>query len=212
MKDVCKYMGKRVLLVEGKTDCHVIIALCKHNKIPQTFGIYQCDSDVGVLKRLNALIKQPDAPERIGVVLDADYGDIADRWKQVQHKVKNHGYSVPPHPAPGGTIIKGDEDNPMIGVWLMPDNEKTGMLEDFLMPMVPAGAIKAATGCIEKAKTTGVTAFKPGHGSKAVIHTYLAWQEDPGRPLGQSITSLVLQPDTDLAATFIQWLEQLFVR
>ena len=72
MKDFCKHEGKKVLLVEGKDDCHVILALCAHFNIPGTFGIYECGSDISLLKRLNALILQPDPPETIGIVIDAD--------------------------------------------------------------------------------------------------------------------------------------------
>jgi hypothetical protein len=212
MEDPCKYTGKQVLLVEGKTDCHVILALCKHNNIPENFGIYQCGGDREVLKRLNALILQPDPPERIGVVLDADYSDSGSRWRQVREKIKNHGFSMPKQPAPKGTIIKGGEDIPVVGIWLMPDNRKGGLLEDFLMPMVPAKAVEAAAACVEKAESAGVTTFKPPHRSKAVIHTYLAWQDEPGRPPGQSITSLALRPDTEPAATFVNWLKRLFPR
>ena len=210
MKDPCKYGGKKVLLVEGKTDCHVILALRSYYKIPENFGIYQCGGDLEVLKRLNALILQPAPPERIGVILDADYGNIESRWGQVREKLKNHSYSMPGQPAPNGTIIEGGEDIPVIGVWLMPDNQTSGLLEDFLMPMVPAKAIEAASACVKKAESTGVARFKKPHRSKAVIHTYLSWQDEPGRPLGQSITSLALQPDTGLAETFVNWLKRLF--
>lgn len=210
MKDPCNYVGKKILLVEGKTDCHVILALCNYCKIPETFGIYQCGGDLEVLKRLNALILQPDPPERIGVILDADYGNIESRWEQVREKLKNYSFSIPKQPVPDGTIVEGGEDIPIVGIWLMPDNQKSGLLEDFLMPMMPAKAIEAATTCVENAKSIGVASFKESHKSKAVIHTYLSWQDEPGRPLGQSITSLVLQPDTELAETFVSWLKRLF--
>jgi len=37
--------------------------------------------------------------------------------------------------------------------------------------------------------------FIPNHKSKAVIHTYLAWQNEPGMPLGQAITARALNPE-----------------
>ncbi|MCP4218803.1 MAG: FAD-dependent oxidoreductase, partial [bacterium] len=107
MKNICKYEGKRVLLVEGKNDCHVILALCARYNVPETFGIYECGSDLALLKRLNASIIQPDAPEVVGVVLDADYPDIGARWQQVQNKIIAHGYKLPNTPTPGGTIVQG---------------------------------------------------------------------------------------------------------
>lgn len=208
--DPCKYEGKRVLLVEGKDDCHVILALCKHYKLPKTFGLRRCDSDKGVLKRLNALVVRPDPPEVVGVVLDADSPGIADRWRQVVQKLKNHGYECPKTPAGKGTILEGVDLKPDIGVWLMPDNRGTGMLEDFLMSMADEKALEAAGDCVEKAGEAGIATYKKSHHSKAVIHTYLAWQDEPGRPLGQAVTSHALKPETELAGRFVRWLKKLF--
>ncbi|MFM6310006.1 MAG: DUF3226 domain-containing protein, partial [Dolichospermum sp.] len=56
MKDICKQDTDKVLLLEGKNDCHVVMALCKAHQVPETFGIYECGADTEVLKRLNALI------------------------------------------------------------------------------------------------------------------------------------------------------------
>jgi AAA15 family ATPase/GTPase len=47
--------------------------------------------------------------------------------------------------------------------------------------------------------------------SKAIIHTYLAWQKEPGRPMGQSITAKVLDPNLEIALSFITWIRTLFV-
>jgi hypothetical protein len=52
--------------------------------------------------------------------------------------------------------------------------------------------------------------FKAVDRSKAIIHTYLAWQDEPGRPMGPAITKQALQPDTNIARSFTSWLIQLF--
>ena len=88
MADPCKYEGDRVLLVEGQDDCHVILALCNAHNIAETFGIYQCEGEEPLLKRLNALIIQPDAPQVIGVVMDADRPGVIRRWGQIQQKIR----------------------------------------------------------------------------------------------------------------------------
>jgi hypothetical protein len=46
--------------------------------------------------------------------------------------------------------------------------------------------------------------------AKALIHTWLAWQKEPGQPMGQAITAKALQSDTAIAAKFVDWLNQLF--
>jgi hypothetical protein len=210
MTEICKHKGKKVLLVEGKDDCHVILALCAHYKIPETFGIYECGSDISLLKRLNALILQPDPPETIGIVLDADVSDIMNRWQQIHQKTKEHGYGFPLSPVQGGTILPENEDLPTIGIWLMPDNQTSGMLEDFLMRMVDKEALQTAADCITNAKQKGMASYKSAHHSKAVLHTWLSWQDEPGKPLGQAITANVLKPETGLANQFVNWLQQLF--
>lgn len=208
--DPCRHQGKRVLLVEGNDDCHVILALCKHFEIPEVFGLYQCGGYTELLKRLNALILQADGPEIIGVVVDADSPDVMVRWRQLKNKPELKGYLLPEVPIADGLIVPGQKGRPRLGVWLMPDNRNPGMLEDFLIELAPQDGIEAARNCIANAQNKELTSFKKVHLSKAVIHTYLAWQDEPGRPLGQAVTVQVLQPNTQTAKAFVDWLKRLF--
>ena len=205
----CQYEGEQVLLVEGINDCHVIMALCKAHNVPETFGLYQCGSDNKVLKRLNALILQPDAPKSIGIVLDADQG-IDQRWDSVRNKLRNYPYNFPANPDVNGTIIATATELPKLGIWLMPNNQIQGMLEDFCLTMIDRQVQTYVTNAIVNAQQKGACTFKPVHFSKAVIHTYWAWQDEPGMPLGLSITRQSLQPHTATALAFTQWLAQLF--
>ena len=52
--------------------------------------------------------------------------------------------------------------------------------------------------------------FKDVHRSKAKIHTYLAWQEQPGLPLGVSIKAKAFDSDAKLAHDVTDWLKTLF--
>lgn len=209
-KDPCKYEGKRVLLVEGVNDCHVVTALCKFCGVPENFGIYQCRGYPEALKRLNALILQADRPEIIGLMVDADLSDITDRWRQIKNKPELKAYPFSDDPTPDGVIVSEQKNRPRLGIWLMPDNKSPGMLEDFLIELAPSDGIDSAKKCIANARDRKLTSFKEAHLSKAVIHTYLAWQDEPGKPLGQAITAQVLQPDTQTAKAFIDWLQRLF--
>jgi hypothetical protein len=56
----------------------------------------------------------------------------------------------------------------------------------------------------------GITTFKQVHLSKAIIHTYLAWCDEPGYPLGKAITARSLPPDKAIANQFTDWLIRLF--
>ena len=203
------YPGAKVLLVEGDDDCHVVWALCKKYEVPETFGVYDCGSDDKLLRTLNALIQRPEK-EIIGVVIDVDRPDVRSRWQSIRDKLKNYPYVFPDAPEPDGTIIEGVEDKPCLGFWLMPNNVDPGMLEDFCRQLAPDDAIAFAEQCVTEAKEKSLATFKDVHRSKAVVHTYLAWQDEPGKPLGQSITAKALEPETEIAKTFANWLTRLF--
>ncbi len=209
MKDVCKQDTDKVLLVEGDNDCHVVMALCKVHNVPETFGIYQCGSDIGVLKRLNAQIRSPNPPQVIGVMLDAD-NSLGSRWDSIKGKLKHYSYVFPSSPEPNGTVVESVSGEPKLGFWLMPNNQVSGMLEDFCAELAEPMSLEFARECVEQACGREVTTFKEVHRSKAVIHTYLAWQDEPGYPLGRSITTQALRPHTDVAVRFTDWLTRLF--
>jgi hypothetical protein len=206
MSDVCKQDTDKVLLVEGVNDCHVVMALCQAHTVPETFGIYQCGSDVGVLKRLNALIIRPNPPQVIGVMLDADKPSIEGRWQSIKAKLKHYSYVFPNIPDADGTVVESITDQPKLGFWLMPNNQDSGMLEDFCAELAEPASLAFARECVEQAHGMDITTFKEVHRSKAVIHTYLAWHDEPGYPLGKAITSQALRPHTDVAVKFTNWL------
>jgi hypothetical protein len=210
MNDVCKQDTDKVLLVEGVNDCHVVMALCKAHNVPETFGIYECGSYVGVLKRLNALIIRPNPPQVIGVMLDADTS-VQGRWQSIKSKLQDYSYTFLNKPDADGTVVETSSDQPKLGFWLMPNNQDSGMLEDFCAELAQPESLAFARECVEQAQARQVTTFKEVHRSKAVIHTYLAWHDEPGYPLGKAITSQALRPHTDVAVKFTNWLIRLFV-
>lgn len=208
--EICKQETTKVLLVEGTNDCHVVMALCKAHNLPKTFGLYECGNDVAVLKRLNALILSSKNPTAIGVMLDADNPSLEGRWLNIKQKLNSYRYLLPDFPAHEGTIVEGPTGKPKLGFWFMPDNEASGMLEDFCAKLAEPSAFASARECVESAKERGLTTFKAAHLSKAFIHTYLAWQDEPGRPFGQAITAQTLRPQTEIAIRFTGWLRNLF--
>ncbi len=205
----CRYEGNNVLLVEGLDDCHVIMALCAVHSVPENFGIYECGSDDKVLKRLNALIIQPDAPKIIGTMLDADKG-VSSRWESIKAKLDHYSYKFPEKPDILGTIINSDGVGPKLGFWLMPDNKERGMLEDFCNEMIEPKTKDYVSRSVALAQRKGVCTFKAVHLSKAIVHTYLSWQDEPGLPLGLSITKQSLKPESRIARDFTNWLIRLF--
>jgi len=94
----------------------------------------------------------------------------------------------------------------------MPDNTlSSGMLEHFIGFLVPAGdpLWYRAEDCIEHIPPE-TRRFPPQHQIKAHVHTWLAWQIEPGAPLGQAITKRYLDADAPHARQLIAWLRRLF--
>ncbi|MGX5009838.1 DUF3226 domain-containing protein [Enterobacter asburiae] len=199
----------RMLLAEGKNDCHVITALCGKHNLPENFVVHDCESDSRALKKLSALISSSETYEIIGIVIDADNPNLRSKWDNISTRLQKEGYPVPKQPSPDGTIISV-EGKPKIGVWLMPDNLVDGMLENFCAHMISAEAVDFARQCVIDAQQNGFATFIENHLSKATIHTFLSWQDIPGMPLGQAITANVLNGEHDIALRFVNFLRSLF--
>ena len=93
----------------------------------------------------------------------------------------------------------------------MPDNRATGILEDFLLFLVPSGShlmehVNTSISAIPASERRFRTIDEP----KAVVHTWLAWQSEPGRPLGTAITARYLDPNVAQVDVFVTWLQELF--
>ena len=204
----------KILLVEGTDDKHVMKHICGNRGIPHLDevekygGIEKLLESLGV--RLSLLNGEGDV---VGIVIDADT-DISARWQSIRDRIIGVGYqNVPDQPAPDGTILDSPAGTllPRLGIWIMPDNQTSGILEDFLRFLVPQPNIlfdhtKASVTAIPE----GERRFKPLDESKAVIHTWLAWQKDPGLPFGTAITARFLDPDVPEVDVLAAWLKRLF--
>lgn len=202
--------SRNLIVTEGKEDKYVFHHLFAHYGIPE--GMVDFREYEGIERLLEALPNQlrESELERIGVVVDADT-DLDGRWKALDHRLVNAGYGrLPAAPSPEGTIIR-EEDRPVVGIWLMPDNQLPGMLEDFISFLVPQGDqlwVRAAD-CL-KGVPDEHRRFSQNHLAKAHIHTWLAWQEEPGTPLGLAITKRYLDAEAPHAKTLIDWIRRLF--
>jgi hypothetical protein len=202
------------LLVEGNDDLHVISSLCEKFEIKESFEIKDCEGKDKLLDKLPTLLKGSGSLTTIGVVLDADT-DLNNRWKEVCDILKKSGKyeDIPETCDKNGTIIfPKEEDDIKVGVWLMPNNNDKGMLEDFISFLISEDdkllpKVDKALSEIEEEK---LNQYKEIHKSKARIHTWLAWQEDPGTPMGLAITKKYLSTTPIICQDFISWLNKLF--
>jgi hypothetical protein len=199
------------LLVEGSDDFNVCLHLFQCYKIrhPNQIGIIDKKGVQNLLQSLQAELLGSEL-ENLGIMVDADY-NLDDRWKSLRNKLIELGYnSMPSLPTPQGTIIEED-GRPKIGIWLMPNNQIPGMLEHFCSFLIPTNdtlwqiAENALQQVIRQDRR-----FPEQQSIKALLHTWLAWQEEPGKPVGQAITKRFLDHRAQAAQLFIQWIYQLF--
>jgi hypothetical protein len=203
------------LLVEGKNDRHVIWALCLTHQLPETFSVEVANADEteGIEALLNGLplkLKEKNL-EILGIVVDADQ-DLAARWQAVKTRLKASGYQNIPETPPHQGWIHTEAELPKIGVWLMPNNQFPGMLEDFVTCCIPNNdrLLPKAELVLQEIEQANLNLYTLIHKPKALIHTWLAWREKPGMPMGQAITARVLNYDSALAIAFVEWLKSLF--
>lgn len=199
----------RVLLVEGNDDRHVILSLLQYYGLPENFSVHPSGGIDRLLETLPVQLKGSGV-ERVGVIVDADQ-EMARRWQSIKAIASKLGYEYfPDDPETSGTVIVSEE-RPHIGVWLMPNNVLSGVLEDFIRFLVPEGDVLLT-------RASDVVAAIPEHDvrfrqqdrSKALVHTWLAWQQSPGTPMGLAITKRYLEADAPAARGLIDWLRRLF--
>ena len=204
--------GRKLLLVEGNDDEHVFKHICGNRGIPRLDDVIPHEGDWDLLESLSGRLKASNEEgDVVGVVLDAD-ADLDARWQSVRNRFITAGYqNIPDVPDPSGTILysPGDSLLPRAGVWIMPDNQTTGKLEDFLRVLVPQpnalfDHVNSSVDSIPNVR------FSQNDKPKAVIHTWLAWQKEPGKPYGTAITAHFLDPGLPQANVLVSWLERLF--
>lgn len=221
------------LLVEGEDDQHVISNLLHEHNVDNWRLDYQEQANVGperiaisykkgvdpLLGDLEAELRRP-GQRCLGIVLDIDSpsedvpGGVQSRWDSVLDRVRKTGAVLEEleEPDAGGTdfTVRQPERDLDVGVWLMPDNHSGGTLEDFLIEMIPDDdeMLQQARHCLEDVPEN--YGYRATDETKALVHTWLAWQSHPGKPMGGGVTAEFFDTDTDLAVRFVDWICRLF--
>jgi hypothetical protein len=213
------------LVVEGDDDKFVTIELLgrhgaqwgSHEKgADEHLPFVKSANGIGPLREVIAV--QAKSRRRLGMIFDADL-EAGDAWTKVRDKLRK--IQDPPEwlspilaripnllPAEGLVI---EQDRRALGVWVMPDNGARGALEEFLVDLVPSGDVhwEHARASVGAAMSRGVL-FPPQYRSKAEVHTWLAWQREPGVPLGRAVKSAYFRHDSAGAAAFVAWFQRMF--
>ena len=202
---------KYKLWVEGRDDQYVMQNLFVRHKISSvipdrirgirieehTISIEQQGGFETLRKKLFGQLKDPEL-ERVGIIVDADDPtdpsvNIRNRWESIKGVLNRFDNVVlPDDPSPDGTIgslQREDGSTLVVGIWIMPNNQLPGTLEDFIKFLVPADK----TSLWDRAEHSvddippDERLFRPIDQQKAYLATWLAWQKRPCIPLGAAI-------------------------
>jgi hypothetical protein len=220
-------MGKRILLVEGQDDQHVMWNLFDVRKVPETFVVERAtqehisdrDENSGTNGGVEVLLKSIEGSlleihlECLAIVIDANDKGPAARWQAVRSRLLSAGYKgIPEKHNAKGTVFElplapRSPRSVRFGVWVMPDNRSTGMLEDFVAGLIREDdeMLPHVDGFLDSIPTEQ-RRFSPQHHPKARIHTWLAVGERPGRPMGQAIKAdAQLDANDPAVQPFLDW-------
>jgi hypothetical protein len=218
-----------LLHVEGPDDVAVISALLARHGIETKRGSEFLSIEVrGSVEKLldsmgDAIRVSTGSP--VGFVLDIDTR-LEDRWKVVRSRLEKIGVSPPDQCPPEGYVAQMTGYPFSFGVWLMPDcRQHSGKLEHLVERLIPENhplwtfareCVDSAAIRVDEANTglpvdsTPWKRFTDADRIKAEVRTWLAWQSEPGAPMGAAITYHILKHDSAEALAFIRWLRRLY--
>jgi hypothetical protein len=205
---------RKRLLVEGSDDLYSVVELMRPSvdwpdknrpvQIEECRGAKLLNDDTIPLR-----LRATDI-DILGVLVDAN-GSCDGRWQRVCQLSQKYVSDLPSKiPASGfiSSTIRGTK----LGVWIMPDNQNKGMLETFLHSLVPdmtRPLLEYAKNAALQSREHGAT-YTAEHAPKAVLHTWLAWLDPPGRPFGHAFKENFLDARCPAASTFQAWFRELF--
>lgn len=213
-------MGKGAayrMIVEGQEDKFALIELMGHHiswpddkeRAPVWVELGGSADEILKTGYISSKLKESDVSV-LGIVLDADE-EITGRWNQISSLCADLFPTIP-DTIPSEGLILENEDEMRFGVWIMPDNNSKGMLETFLAYLVPESSnpvLEYARDTVREAREKGASC-RESHIDKAHVHTWLAWQDPPGQPLGRALTKKILDPHNVYAVPFVSWFRKLY--
>jgi hypothetical protein len=214
-------MGQ-ALIVEGN-DAIVIANLLRKRKLPPPIGYEVAQKfkekfvktalGVGNLRIALEEVLNDNSLTNIGIIIDADDKGYQQRLKSVQSMLQDKLGELRLEPLilpDGGQVLY--YPNLVIGIWIMPNNQNEGYLEHFLAKLIPEtdALWPLAEKQIETLKQMGLQAFSEPKKQKALLHTWLAWQQEPGKPFGQAAELGYFDINADVLLHFEAWFKATF--
>ncbi|MGI6395571.1 MAG: DUF3226 domain-containing protein [bacterium] len=176
--------SRTLVLVEGKDEVNFL------SKLLENLGFKAqvediCGKDLFPTENGFAAIKQLEGFENVkslAVIRDADYGENAVKraFQSVKTVLERNGVASPS--APGEFI---ENDGLKIGIYIMPDCENEGMLEDLCLKSVENDSVfKCANQFLDCVNASVHKNEKPKNLSKAKAQTFLAGKKEVANATG----------------------------
>ncbi len=217
----------RILLVEGETDRGFFEQVCKlvlnpmptiKVSVPKDYQGQIRNSKQGVFITLRQLLlglmSEDSQPKRLAAIVDADY-DITNglgfqkTLEQVKTIAAEHDFDLSATHSNGFIFRNGEL---AFGLWIMPNNKRDGMLEDFIKTCIKSDEQVLFNHASQTIQAISEPKFdKTIHLTKAEIATWLAWQKTPGHGFYAAVKDDLLQTDHDLFQELQRWLKQIFI-
>lgn len=218
---------KQHLLAEGN-DFYLILEVCRLHGLKRPAGFLsekdfkqkfvvknrggQPLGKTELLSYVDEVVKTADL-QAFAIVVDADES-ATSTWQSVRDVLEKVGYSgLPTSPDPSGTVhTDTNPDLPKVGIWLMPDNQNPGEIEDFFLKLVPAGdkMMAVVRPAVQDLIDRKQHLFPNSDRSKAEAHTWLAWQHEPGRSMGVALKNGWANAKASLASDLAAWFSRVF--
>jgi hypothetical protein len=211
------------LIVEGN-DAIALAVLCQKAGLRPPLGYEQPlkfkeefvkigEGAAGAIRQLQLSLTEPELTH-IGLVVDANTIGFENRWQQIRRVLaaQYESETLAGADAQDGSKVISENLMPTVGIWIMPDNKGTGYLEHFIETMVPPEneLLKHATGVLNELISKPFNKLTEAKYQKSLLHTWLAWQRDPGKPFGQAIQSGYLSVEAVSVPPFLDWFSRTF--
>lgn len=226
------------LFVEGKSDKYLLVQLLKQHglfaqdstgKHPKDLSgidvvVEHLESKMGgtgskseLLNDIKLRIRKPKH-RAIGYIFDSDNPeftnwDCARTWAAIRERMTRGSAAVKtPETIPlEGFVGAHSQTNTPIGVWLMPDNQSDGKLENFVRSLMDEKdrLIGHADESTRRARLEFEAKFGEKDQDKAIVQTWLSWQAEPGMSFGTAFQKRALLHDAHLANRFVTWVRKL---
>lgn len=201
-----------LLLVEGRSEENAIREFYKQWNTDINFDISSEGSITKLKTSFKMHLKSSNVLRKLWVIIDADTS-YACAWQSIRDILVRSGkYNPPVQLCPDGLILTPIDDNDLIvGVWIMPNNQDIGMLEDFMMGIIPEEnmLLNEAETVITNLEKKNIQKYKNVHRAKAKLHTWLAWHDEPGDSIHVAIRKHLFSRDKELVIAFRTWLMEL---